>query len=81
MSNANCTLVLIIIIIIIVVLIYKFVIQTPAKTKRWLDDAPLLALRSVPAAARDNLVPGLEWAGNQLKPRDPDARRAFQFVA
>jgi syntaxin 1B/2/3 len=65
--------VLIIIIIVVVVLIYKFVIQTPAKTKRWVVDAAPVA-RSLPAADVEKryVVPGLTWTPeNTLASSEP----------
>jgi len=82
--------ILIIIIIVVVVLIYKFVIQTPAKTsKRWLADAPALVARSA-VEERHIVVPGLDWTPeNSLESRYvvpgkdyvPEEKRAMPFVA
>jgi hypothetical protein len=57
----------------VVVLVYKFVIQTPAKTKRWVVDAAPVA-RSLPAADVEKryIVPGLTWTPeNTLAPSEP----------
>lgn len=76
-----------------VVLIYKFVIQTPVKTKRWIIDAPTPATRSLPVADLEKriVVPGLEWTpedtlapkrryvvhGADWKPKDLSERRVI----
>lgn len=53
--------ILIIIIIIVVVLIYKFVIQTPVKTKRWVINAPAHPLAAAEELAKRYVIPGLSW--------------------
>jgi len=66
--------VLIIVIIVVVVLIYKFVIQTPAKTtaKRFVltDYVPSIntghAVVPGKGCSEKLVVPGVEWKGEQL---------------
>jgi hypothetical protein len=45
----------------VVVLIYKFVIQTPVKTKRWVINAPAQPLAAAEELAKRYVIPGLSW--------------------